>query len=88
MVNKLILQIPRFFIAPDGTLLWPRIMNCGCKLVENHLAQDDHIDVIVDACEEHYDKAYSGAAMNDDTLTKFVITDDETMPVITTSDLY
>lgn len=51
------LLLPRWLIAPDGTILFPKILDCGCKLTneldENLTAKPAYIEIIVESCKKH-----------------------------------
>ena len=49
--------VPSYAIAPDGTLLFPTKMKCGCQIVEflnkDSLPKKDNIIVSVKSCINH-----------------------------------
>ena len=91
--NKIIVLFHPFYVAPDGTLLWPSVSNCGCKLrnvigiqQKNNKVRSKHdrVEVLFESCDEHYIKFMRN--VNGDP-TKFKEYQDEFIPIGTTDDL-
>lgn len=92
MSNRFILLLPSYCIGPDGTILWPYVMNCGCKL-EKFIQQKegatkekhDYFQVLATACTEHYRTicVNAGSAKPE----KFYDFEGDLLPTGTTDDL-
>jgi hypothetical protein len=84
-----VLQLPKFCVAPDGTILWPYTMDCGCRLIEMLKETDPtFINALVAACPAHAEKSQRIAAEDDSELPKkYALVNNEYLPRLTTDEL-
>lgn len=63
MSNRMIVVFPDFYAAPDGTLLYPRIGQCGCKLLDfvSGDVKNRKMHFLFESCKEHYEKCIINA---------------------------
>ena len=84
MANRILLHIPSFTVAPDGTILWPRRSECGCSVISaiEPIVQTKEYEILVEACDEHFRKVKLEHGAN----AKYY--EDEFLLIAKSSDLY
>jgi hypothetical protein len=88
-----VLKVPLFCVAPDGTLLWPYNMDCGCRIKEilksaeqGTTTSNTFLHVLVEGCPNHIDKSRRKQAFEPITDNHIVINND-IYPIMATDEL-
>lgn len=77
--------LPSYCIAPDGTILWPAIMGCGCRCVRiiGSRPESSEIKILIDSCTKHYDKI----THNPDLCNDYEFVNDEALILVRSDEL-
>lgn len=87
--KKYILRLAPFYVAPDGTVLWPKIMNCGCKVEKVIDRTDEQFNLLIVSCDIHYDDIMRKLNFDSDSMPHklFKFIDNESLPIVTPGDI-
>ena len=96
MKNRLtleyVLRLPSFCVAPDGTILWPYRMDCGCEMQKvvgsekGDTKNTTFVFMLVKACKNHIQKTQEIEGF-EPTMDRHMVIDNEYYLILGTDEL-